>query len=83
MDWISLILTGGLAGWLAGLVMRGGGFGIILNIILGIAGASVGSYIFDYLNVSVADGFLGAVIEAAAGAVVILFIAGLFRGRRR
>jgi len=73
------LLIGALAGWLAGNLMRGGGFGILLNIILGIVGSIVGNWLLGYLGVSIASGWIGDLITGAIGASVLLFIGGLFK----
>ena len=82
MDLTTLLITlaiGAVAGWIAGNLMRGGGFGLLWNIILGIIGSFVGSWLFGVLGVSSGGGLLGALITSVVGAVVVLFVAGLFR----
>ena len=76
---IYFLLIGAVAGWIAGLIMKGGGFGIVVNIILGIIGAFVGGWLLNELGVSVGSGLVGQIITSVIGAVVVLFIAGLFR----
>ena len=73
------ILIGALAGFIAGKVMKGGGFGILLNILLGIIGGAVGGWLFGVLGISIGEGFVGDLITGSIGAVVILFVAGLFK----
>lgn len=73
------LLIGALAGWLAGKIMKGGGFGALLNIILGIVGGAVGNWLFGALGIHVSSGILGDLITGVIGAVAILFIAGLFK----
>ena len=73
------IVIGGLAGWLAGKLMKGGGFGILINILLGIAGGFVGGWLFGKLGISFIDGLPGDLLEGVIGAVVILFIGGLIK----
>jgi len=73
------IIIGGIAGWLAGTLMKGGGFGILMNIVLGIVGGFVGGWLFDKLGITIMDGTIGDLIEGVIGAVVILFIAGLIK----
>ena len=72
------VVIGCLAGFIADKLMRGGGFGIIINLLLGIIGGVVGGWLFQQLNVSW-GGLLGQLGTAVVGAVVILFIASLFR----
>jgi uncharacterized membrane protein YeaQ/YmgE (transglycosylase-associated protein family) len=68
------VLVGAVAGWLAGLVVRGFGFGLIGNIIVGILGAVLGGWLFGALGVSIGAGILGTIITAFIGAVVLLLI---------
>jgi uncharacterized membrane protein YeaQ/YmgE (transglycosylase-associated protein family) len=70
------IIIGGIAGWLAGTIMKGGGYGIFKNILLGIIGGLVGSWIFDFLGIIILNGTFGDLLEGVIGAVVILAIAG-------
>ncbi len=73
------ILIGGVAGFLAGKLMKGGGFGVLINIILGIVGGFVGNWLFNTLGVSIMDGVIGDLLTGVIGAAVVLFIAGLFK----
>lgn len=76
---IMMLVIGSLAGWLAGLIMKGKGMGFIINALLGIAGAFVGSYVFGLIGFSIGSGLLGTIFTATAGAVILLFIAGILR----
>lgn len=75
---IILLVVGAIAGWLAGMLMKKGGFGLPINIIVGIIGAVIGRYVFDLLNISI-RGFAGSIISATAGAVLLLFIVKLVK----
>lgn len=77
MNIIWFLLIGGVAGWLAGLIMRGRGFGILRNIIVGIIGGIVGGWLFGALGI-VGRGITGSLITALAGAIVLLYIVSLF-----
>ncbi|HZW62638.1 MAG TPA: GlsB/YeaQ/YmgE family stress response membrane protein [Flavobacteriaceae bacterium] len=79
MGLLYALLIGGVAGWLAGKLMKGGGFGLLINIVLGIIGGIVGNWAFKTLDISVSDGVIGDLITGAVGAIIILFIAGLFK----
>ncbi|NRA51702.1 MAG: GlsB/YeaQ/YmgE family stress response membrane protein [Phaeodactylibacter sp.] len=79
MGLLYTLIVGAIAGWLAGKIMKGEGFGLLINIILGIVGAYVGNWLFNQLGISVADGTLGTILTSTAGAVVILFLAGLIK----
>lgn len=82
MDILYIIIIGAIAGYIADVLMRDNGFGLIINIILGIAGGFVGSWAFGYLGISIGSGWISDIIRSAAGAVLILFIVGLFRRGR-
>ncbi|MEZ5960837.1 MAG: GlsB/YeaQ/YmgE family stress response membrane protein [Hyphomonadaceae bacterium] len=68
------ILVGAVAGWLAGLVVRGFGFGLIGNIIVGIIGAFLGGWLFGVLGVAIGVGIVNTIFTAFIGAVVLLLI---------
>ena len=71
MNFIIFILLGALAGWLAGKIMKGSGFGFLWNVLLGIGGAVVGGWLFDFVGIN-ADGTIGSIITAVIGAIVVL-----------
>lgn len=79
IDLIYYLIFGGVAGAIAGFIMRGKGVGLIGNIIVGIIGAYIGAFLFDKLNINVASGIVGKLIEAVAGASVLLLLLGIFR----
>jgi len=76
---IVTLVVGGVAGWLAGLIIRGGGLGLIGNIIVGVLGAFIGGFLFEKLGISIGSGIAAALISATAGAVVLLFVIGLVK----
>lgn len=73
------ILVGAVAGWLAGLVVRGFGFGLIGNIIVGIVGAFLGGWLFGQLGFSIGAGIINTIFTAFIGAVVLLLIVRVFK----
>ena len=73
MNIFSFLVVGLIAGWLAGKIMKGGGFGLIGNLIVGVVGAVIGGYVFDFLNISF-GGFIGSVAAALVGAVLLLYL---------
>ena len=83
MEIIYILIIGAVSGWLAGQIMKGGGFGLLWNIILGIVGSFVGGWLLGQLNISlnVGSATVNTIIQSVIGAVVVLFVAGLFRGR--
>ena len=74
------IIIGILAGWLAGKIMKGRGFGIFGDLIVGVVGSILGGVIFGALGLD-ADGFIGNLIMATIGAMALIFLARLFSGR--
>ena len=75
---VYVLVIGALAGWLAGLIMRGGGFGLLGNIVVGIIGAVLGSLIFGLLGIYT-NSLIGSLITALIGAIVLIFIVRLIR----
>lgn len=71
---IIFLLVGGVAGWLAGVIVRGGGFGIIGNIAVGIIGAFVAGFLFPVFGISLGVGIVASILHATIGAVVLLLI---------
>jgi uncharacterized membrane protein YeaQ/YmgE (transglycosylase-associated protein family) len=76
---IAMIIIGAIAGWLAGKLVRGFGFGVIWNIVIGIIGAFIGVALLMRLGIVPFSGFFGSVINATIGALVLLLIVGLVR----
>ena len=75
---IWFLLIGLIAGWLAGQVMKGGGFGIIGDMIVGVIGAFIGGWVFGLLGIS-AGGLIGSLITAFVGAVILILLLRLIR----
>ena len=78
MGIIGSIIIGILAGWLAGKLMKGGGFGLIVNIIVGIIGSFIGGWLMSLAHIQKA-GLLWELIVAIIGACVLLFVVSLFK----
>lgn len=76
--WLYFILIGLLAGWLAGRIMKGHGFGLLGNLIVGVIGAWLGSFLFNVFNLS-AYGTLGMIVMATVGAILLLYVVGLVK----
>jgi uncharacterized membrane protein YeaQ/YmgE (transglycosylase-associated protein family) len=72
-------VIGAIAGWLAGLIVRGAGFGLVGNIVVGIIGALVAGWLLPQLHIELAVGMLGSIIDATIGAVVVLVILTLIK----
>lgn len=79
MNILLFLLIGAIAGWLAGLIMKGGGYGLIGDIIVGVLGAFLGGYLFGWLNISPGSGLIGSLITALIGAIVLIAIVRTLR----
>ena len=77
-SFIIFLILGAIAGWLAGLIMKGGGFGLIVNIVLGVVGAIFGGWVFGLLGLE-STGLIGSMITAVAGAIMLIAIIGFFK----
>jgi uncharacterized membrane protein YeaQ/YmgE (transglycosylase-associated protein family) len=78
VDVVWFIIIGIIAGWLAGKIMRGAGFGLLGDLVIGIIGALLGGFIFGQLGIS-AGGLVGALVTATIGAIVLLFLIRLIK----
>jgi uncharacterized membrane protein YeaQ/YmgE (transglycosylase-associated protein family) len=74
MNFLEWIIVGMIAGWLAGLVMRGGGYGVLVDIILGILGGLLGGWLFGLMGIWPGGGVIGSLIVAFVGAVILVAI---------
>lgn len=79
MGLIVWLIVGAVAGWLAGLIVRGYGFGLIGNIVVGIVGALIAGWLLPRLGIVIGGGTIGEVITAVIGAVILLLVIGLIR----
>jgi uncharacterized membrane protein YeaQ/YmgE (transglycosylase-associated protein family) len=73
------LIVGAIAGWLAGLIVKGGGFGLLGNIVIGIVGAVVAGWLLPQLGIRLGTGIVSAIINAAIGGVIVLVILSLIR----
>ena len=76
---IVFVVVGVVAGWLAGQVMRGAGFGLVGDLIVGVIGALIAGWLFPRLGVHLGSGIVGAIISSAIGAIVLLAVLRLVR----
>ena len=79
MSIIVWLIVGAIAGWLAGMVVKGGGFGLIGDIIVGIVGSLIGGWLLPRLGLAIGGGFISEIINAFIGAVILLFILRLIK----
>jgi uncharacterized membrane protein YeaQ/YmgE (transglycosylase-associated protein family) len=73
------LIIGGVAGWLAGTFVKGGGFGLIGDIVVGIVGAFIGGWLAGVLGIGVGGGIIASLITATAGAVILIVILRMVR----
>ncbi len=78
MEILWFLIIGAVAGWIAGELYRGEGFGLVGNIVVGVVGALVGGFLFRSLGIA-AYGTIGNIVMAVVGAVIFLFLLGLMR----
>jgi uncharacterized membrane protein YeaQ/YmgE (transglycosylase-associated protein family) len=78
VDIVWFLIIGIVAGWLAGKIMRGGGFGLIGDLVVGVIGALLGGFLFGLLGLS-ANGLIGSLVTATVGAIVLLFLIHLIK----
>ena len=78
MNLLWFCIVGIVAGWLAGVLVKGGGFGLLGDLVVGVIGALLGGWLFTKLGIS-AGGTLGAIVVATIGAVILLFIVRMIK----
>jgi uncharacterized membrane protein YeaQ/YmgE (transglycosylase-associated protein family) len=77
-DLIIFLVIGAVAGWLAGVIMKGGGFGLVGDIIVGVIGSLLGGWLFGLLGIA-AGGLIGSIIAAVVGAIILIAIVRLIK----
>jgi uncharacterized membrane protein YeaQ/YmgE (transglycosylase-associated protein family) len=81
MQFVWFILIGLAAGWLAGQIMKGGSFGLVGNLVVGVIGSLLGGFLFSLLQLQ-PSGHIGELVTATVGAIVLLFLLQLIRKRK-
>jgi uncharacterized membrane protein YeaQ/YmgE (transglycosylase-associated protein family) len=79
MHLVWFILIGLVAGWLAGKIMKGKGFGVVGDIVVGLVGALIGGFLFRMVGASPGGGLIGSLIVALIGAIILLYLVRLFK----
>ena len=79
MEFLWFILIGAIAGWLAGQIFKGSGFGLLGDVIIGIVGGLVGGWLAGRMGIRIGGGLLGSLLTATGGAIILLFIASLVK----
>lgn len=78
MEFVWFILVGLVAGWLAGVIMKGGGYGVVGDIVVGVIGALIGGWLFTRMG-GTSVGLLGAIVVATVGAIILIFLLRLVK----
>jgi uncharacterized membrane protein YeaQ/YmgE (transglycosylase-associated protein family) len=81
VGWIGYIIIGAIAGWIAGKLVKGGGSGLLMNIVIGIVGALIGGFLLSFFVDTASGGWWFTLFTAVLGAVILLLIVGKVRGR--
>ena len=79
MEFVWFIIVGLIAGWLAGVIMKGGGYGVVGDIVVGILGALLGGWLFSKMGVSAGGGLVGSIVVALIGAIILIFLLRLIK----
>ncbi|OBI41485.1 hypothetical protein A5707_07110 [Mycobacterium kyorinense] len=79
VGWIGYIIIGAIAGWIAGKIMRGGGAGILMNIVIGVVGALIGGFVLSFFVDTASGGWWFTLFTAILGSVILLWLVGLVR----
>jgi uncharacterized membrane protein YeaQ/YmgE (transglycosylase-associated protein family) len=79
LAWLIVLLIGAAAGWIAGQILKGYGFGLLGNIVVGILGAVVANWLLPLIGVQIGGGIIAAIINAVIGAVILLLLIGFFK----
>jgi uncharacterized membrane protein YeaQ/YmgE (transglycosylase-associated protein family) len=79
MEFIWFIVVGLIAGWLAGVLVKGGGFGVVGDIVVGVIGALLGGWLFGTMGIWPGGGLIGSIVVATIGAIILIFIIRLIK----
>jgi uncharacterized membrane protein YeaQ/YmgE (transglycosylase-associated protein family) len=82
MELLYLVLIGIAAGFLAGLILKGKGFGWLINLILGVAGSFLGGWLLGKLGFNIGSGLIGTLITATIGALILVFVVNLIKKKK-
>ncbi|HEV8514043.1 MAG TPA: GlsB/YeaQ/YmgE family stress response membrane protein [Cyclobacteriaceae bacterium] len=83
MELLTVLLVGGVAGWLGSMIYKGSGLGLFGNILVGLLGGWLGYWLFGRLGISLGNGLLGFIFTSAIGAIIILFLVSVIFGKRK
>lgn len=79
MNLLWFLVVGVIAGWLAGKLVKGGGFGLVGDLAVGVVGAFIGGFLFNSLGASAGGGLIGSIVVATIGAVILLVVVRLIK----
>jgi uncharacterized membrane protein YeaQ/YmgE (transglycosylase-associated protein family) len=79
MQLLFFLIIGGIAGWLAGMILKGRGLGLIGNVIVGVLGALLGGWLLKMLGISIGGGLIGSFITSILGSIVCLLLVGIIK----
>ena len=79
MEFLVFLIVGAIAGWLAGVVVKGGGYGLIGDIVVGIVGGFIAGWLFPRFGISLGGGWVAAIISSAIGAIILLLVIRLIK----
>ncbi len=79
VGWIGYIIIGAIAGWIAGKIVKGGGSGVLVNIVVGVVGALIGGFLLSFFLDTAAGGWWFTLFTAILGSVILLWVVGLVR----
>jgi uncharacterized membrane protein YeaQ/YmgE (transglycosylase-associated protein family) len=76
---LAWLIIGAVAGWLAGVLVKGGGFGVLIDILVGIVGAIIGGWLAGAIGIGIGGGMIASIVTATIGAVILLVILRLIK----
>ncbi|GAB4345366.1 MAG: hypothetical protein OHK0038_25590 [Flammeovirgaceae bacterium] len=79
MQLLFFLIIGGVAGWLAGIILKGRGLGLIGNVIVGVLGALLGGWLIKILGITIGGGLIGSFITAILGSILFLLLVGIIK----
>jgi len=82
LSWLWFLLIGAISGWITGLIMKGRGYGLFGNILIGVVGGLIGGHILGWLHITVGGGFWGSVITCVIGAIALVGVVNILSPRR-
>lgn len=82
MHWILMLVIGAVSGWITGLIMKGRGYGLLGNIVIGIVGGLIGGHVLGWLGMSIGHGMGGSIVTSVIGAIVLVGVINILSPRK-